>query len=221
MTIKASGIRHKAPYLSPDEQAYIVDGERYARITHVLAVEGDGLDVWRKKVGPEEAERISREAAEYGTLVHKLTALHDTKKWRAVERLVDKYSFLLAHHISWYDWAQTYVSRIPLVEKIVYSRRLRVAGTLDRVLVMKGDKGAAIADIKTGSLNDAIGRQLALYGICYNEMGLKPRIIRYLVVSMPRLSPGKLIVKDYTRDIMRYVNEAMALVKTYHEINGG
>ena len=49
------------------------EGKAYPSITTVLgALNKDGLLAWRKKVGEEEANKISRRAATRGTAVHKL-----------------------------------------------------------------------------------------------------------------------------------------------------
>ena len=49
------------------------DGNAYPSITTVLGVlSKEGIIAWRQRVGEEEANKISRQAATRGTAVHKL-----------------------------------------------------------------------------------------------------------------------------------------------------
>ena len=60
------------------------DGNKYPSITTVLSVRNKkGLMEWRKRVGEEEANKISRQAAGRGTAVHKLAEdyLDNVEDW--------------------------------------------------------------------------------------------------------------------------------------------
>ena len=61
------------------------EGKAYPSITTVLgALNKDGLLAWRKKVGEEEANKISRRAATRGTAVHKLAEdyIDNVPEWK-------------------------------------------------------------------------------------------------------------------------------------------
>ena len=55
-------------------RVYVVDGEPLPSVTTILARTKDesGLDAWRRRVGEEEARRISREATEIGNAMHRV-----------------------------------------------------------------------------------------------------------------------------------------------------
>ena len=49
------------------------EGNAYPSITTILGIlKGDSIEKWRARVGAEEANRISTQAANRGTAVHKL-----------------------------------------------------------------------------------------------------------------------------------------------------
>ena len=66
------------------------------------------------------------------------------------------------------------------IEKIVYSEKLRYAGRIDRLGIVKNK--LTIIDIKSGQKNPVFALQLAGYGIALNEMGtkVKSRMTVYL-----------------------------------------
>ena len=200
------------------KNVYVMGMSEYPRITAVLG-ESPEIEKWRMRVGDREAERISKEAAEFGDNVHLLTVLHDRKQYRKAELLIGRYPYLHPYYVTWRKWVREYVEEMVLVERVVWSRRLRIAGTLDRTLIVRGDREATIADIKTGGLHEEMGEQLALYHECYKEMKLKPKVRRRIVISMPRNNPGEIRVKDFTND--KYVESALRKVKEYHLIMRG
>jgi len=67
------------------------DGKVIATLPSVTTVMGSmadksGLDAWRKKVGEEEADRISKLSMNRGTIMHRLIELYKPKEGSAVEK---------------------------------------------------------------------------------------------------------------------------------------
>ncbi len=67
------------------------DGKVVATLPSVTTVMGSmadksGLDAWRKKVGEEEADRISKLSMNRGTIMHRLIELYKPKEGSAVEK---------------------------------------------------------------------------------------------------------------------------------------
>ena len=61
------------PRLTEDQRFYIIDGVKdpLPRVSTILAmIHSQGLEDWQRDKGWEEADRIGREAADYGTLLH-------------------------------------------------------------------------------------------------------------------------------------------------------
>jgi len=100
----------------------------------------------------------------------------------------------------------------------VWSNRYWCAGRIDRVGVVVGDRSPSIIDIKTGSLNDGLGIDLAGYRYMWNERSRR-KAKRRLVVHMPREKPGELRVKEYTKE----QDEAswIEMCNDYRMVNGG
>jgi len=127
-------------YLSPQ-------GKAYPSITTVLSIlSADHIREWRKAVGNEEANRVSRVAAGRGTTVHSL-----------VEKFLNNEDMDLSKEMPNASVAfksirgilENRVNNIRLQEKQLYSDHLGVAGRVD--LVAEFDGKLAIIDIKTSS----------------------------------------------------------------------
>jgi genome maintenance exonuclease 1 len=126
-------------YLTPE-------GKKYPSITTVLGVRSkDSIMEWRRRVGEEEANRISRHAAARGTALHtiaenyinnddeyfpKNTMPHVRALFKSVKPIIDNY-----------------IGRVVLQEKPLYSDHLGIAGRVD--LVAEFDGKLSIVDFKT------------------------------------------------------------------------
>jgi len=197
------------------DNRYVIDGLEYIRVSEVASnIRNPGLDAWRAMVGEEEASRVSKETSAFGTAVHKVTCLNDTRKMKEVEVMLSDDPELIPFWVAWFDWTDNYIERWIGREIVVWSRKLRVAGRIDGVGVIKGDRKPSIIDIKTGSLYDNLGVALAGYKKIYNEKA-KEKVDRTVVVHMPRKNPGYLRVKDYESGdyIEEFLREAKSLVK--------
>ena len=118
-------------------------GRAYPSVTTVTGLHNkQGIIDWRKRVGDEEANRISSKAAKRGTAIHKLCEnylnnefvephLVDVPMWNSLVPLLGR------------------INNIHALETPLYSDHLEVAGTVDCVAEFDGK--LSIIDFKTSS----------------------------------------------------------------------
>ncbi len=149
--------------ITKTDNHYIINGKKYARLSKVIEtmIPNIPLEKWRREIGEDEADRISLEAADYGTRVHIITMYHDMGKQEKVMKIAENDTILLAHLFAWQEWVKKYIKKWIAIEKVVWSDRLKVAGTVDRVDEFVGERQLCIHDLKTGALYDEIGVRLA------------------------------------------------------------
>jgi hypothetical protein len=174
------------------EDGYLINGRHYERMGAVLGAHGKpGIDKWRKRIGEEEADRIRDEAGEWGTKVHEATAAMDLGDSAKAREMLKKDSWLRTPMDTWAEWVSEYVKEIIAVELVVYSPRIGVAGTIDRVVLMVGKRKPTIADLKTSSqLPSSWETQTTGYGLMYNEGRRSGRVESILGVHLPRSAGG-------------------------------
>ena len=120
-------------------------GEGYPSVTTVLSILGkEDLAAWRRRVGEEEANRISTQAARRGTAVHKLcedylnnNPDYKNKHMPANIDMFSKMRPILDERINniWYQ------------ECFLYSNELQTAGQVDCIAEWDGE--LAVVDFKT------------------------------------------------------------------------
>lgn len=121
--------------------------EPYPSVTTVLSVDPEkqkGLASWRNRVGAEEAQRVMKEAADNGTIVHNLMEdflLGDNSVKNATD--LHKWQAFGLQEV----FSQLNVQEIWGVELSMHSHHLRVAGTADAVA--KIDHSMTLVDWKT------------------------------------------------------------------------
>jgi len=210
--------------LTKDQRQYIINGKVYSRVSDIAhAGANPWLEQWKRRVGEVEAERISRETAEYGELVHDITMYSDMKKMKKIEKMLKVNEGLLLPLLSWQNWVNEYVSEWVLIETVIWSNKWMAAGRMDRLGIIKGDRYATVVDIKTGGLYDEIGIQIyGGYLPIYNEWRVKqkkglPKATRAMAISLPRKNPGELLVKDYSKS--KYLDEFESRAELFRSIN--
>ena len=134
-----------------------IEGQRYyvlpdglTKLRSVTTVLGDKLDKtalleWKKKVGEEEANRISKIATRRGTAIHSIAeryVLNEESYYAPNEMPVNVDSFLPIK-----DVLDQYVDNILGVELPLWSKALGCAGTTDLVAQYNGV--TSIIDFKT------------------------------------------------------------------------
>ena len=124
---------------NPNERYYEnSNGSRFPSITTVLGQTKDmtKLMEWKKRVGEEEANRISRKATTHGTKFHKECERYLLNEdfehsllFRAVRPTLDR------------------IISVKCLETVLYSEYLGVAGTVDCIAGMDGE--LSVIDFKT------------------------------------------------------------------------
>ena len=126
---------------------YVTPNGNYPSVTTVtsLAIK-DGIKAWRERVGEQEANKISNQAARRGTKVHKICEdyLNNIDIDYSEIEPINHFLFKQIKPILDIRLDEVYGLEVPL-----YSDFLRVAGRVD--LVGKWDGKASIIDFKTAS----------------------------------------------------------------------
>lgn len=143
-------------------------GEKYPSVTTVTGLlKKDIILEWRKRVGEQEANKISSTAARRGTRIHTLCekylnnekidpTIFDSQNWNELKVYLDK------------------INNIHILEQPVFSHYLEVAGTVDCIAEYNGK--LAVIDFKTSKRNktkDDIHdyfMQCSAYAVAYEEM---------------------------------------------------
>lgn len=189
---------------------YTVDGERYPSVTTVLTVlNKPGLALWRGRVGNVEADRISREATEHGTGIHRIVEQINLGNLRDCADVDEAARPFTAAYLRWF---REHVEHVIAAERLIVSRRLQFAGTADLIAVLRGDTSPTVVDLKT-SASDLGWPEWALQTAAY-ALGLVEEDIackRRVIVRIPKATPGALHVheidpSDLERDQRAFVN---------------
>lgn len=170
-------IRHDFPVVkridSPVGRRYqIPTGELYPSITTVLAGgPNPAIEAWKKRVGEEEAARISKKATDRGTRIHKLAEefflgnplevdMFDSDMWKSLQPVLNR------------------IDNIHGLETMMYSKNLQVAGTVD--CIGEFDGKLSIIDFKTSKKLKDINNiqdyflQATAYSVMFEELtGIK------------------------------------------------
>lgn len=121
-------------------------GEVLPSITRVLGKkEKPQLDAWKKKVGAEEAARISARATVQGSAFHKLMECHLNNEPlpRYSPNVAEIWQYL-------HKWLDQNITTVYAQEQDVASFQLGIAGRLDLLAGMK-DNTLAVVDAKSAS----------------------------------------------------------------------
>jgi len=183
------------PQLTFDEKRhiYLLDGVRLPSVTQILGViRKPGLEQWRGRVGNTEADRISKESADFGTLVHKNIELYNREG-----ELWPDYDAVARPWVEVYNrWFVDNVSIVLGAEMRMVCIAHQFCGTADLICEMT-DGSIAVVDIKTSKqLDETFALQLSAYTHLLREWE-EITVDRRLVVQMPSDRPGALIVHEF------------------------
>jgi genome maintenance exonuclease 1 len=142
--VKLEGVVPKLQQVNEEGTRYYVtpEGNKYPSITTVLSAYNiKEIMAWRKRVGDEEANKISRQASSRGTRIHTLCEQYLDNKELTFKTPLDTETFNrfkpILHRIN-----NIYAQEIRM-----YSDHLRIAGTVDCVAEFDGK--LSIIDFKT------------------------------------------------------------------------
>jgi genome maintenance exonuclease 1 len=125
---------------------YNIGGEnkKLVSITSVIShYKKDFFDKWRKRVGEEEANRITKRATSRGTDMHTLTEYHLLNKELPSVQPISEMLFKIAKP------TLNRINNIHALEGALYSEFLGIAGTVDCIAEFDGE--LAIVDFKTSA----------------------------------------------------------------------
>lgn len=192
------------------------EGELYPSVTTITSQYGkEKLLEWRRRVGEEEANRISQKASSRGTRVHKICENYlnnemDYAKdympdsvvmFKSIQPLIDKY-----------------IDNIHALEVPLYSSHLKVAGRVDCIAEFDGK--LSVIDFKTASkpkeeswiLNYFM--QCSAYAVMYEERtGIPvPKIVVMIAVDSDH---PQIFVKKRNDYINHFIDYRKIYEETY------
>ena len=192
-------------------------GERYPSVTTVLGKMTDktALNEWRKRVGDEEANRVSARAASRGTSIHTMcekyilgeeidTSMpHNMMIFRQIKMILDEK-----------------VDIVRATECTLFSHHLQIAGTCD--LIADYDGRLSIIDYKTSTKRkrkdwiEGYFLQCSLYAYMLWEMtgiGVKDIVV---IIGVDDENEAQVFVERPSR----YIEKAADMVRSYHQLYG-
>ena len=196
---------------------YFVEGNAYPSVTTVIGEKKkDSILQWRRKVGEEEANAISKRASTRGNKCHKLA--EDYLSNKPLDRYRDDVLSLgMFHQIRPYI---DKINNIHALEESLYSHTLRLAGRVD--CIAEYDNELAIIDFKTSTkykreewIQDYFSQETA-YAIMFQELtGLKVKQL-VTIIATEQGTP-QIFVKD---NILEFVPKLKEYIDYYKEIHG-
>jgi genome maintenance exonuclease 1 len=147
-------------------------GVAYPSATTVLSVlSRDGITAWRKRVGEEEANRISKQSSTRGTKLHNVT--ESFLKNEDLDFQAHNFSLLDLELFNKFMPILMPIDNIHCQELALYSDHLRMAGRVDCIAEYNGQ--LAVIDFKTSNKLkkkehiSSYFMQTAAYAIMYEE----------------------------------------------------
>ena len=196
---------------------YFVEGNAYPSVTTVIGEKKkDSILKWRRKVGEEEANAISKRASTRGNKCHKLA--EDYLSNKPLDRYRDDVLSLgLFHQIRPYI---DKINNIHALEESLYSHTLKLAGRVD--CIAEYDNELAIIDFKTSTkfkreewIQDYFSQETA-YAIMFQELtGLKVKQL-VTIIATEQGTP-QIFVKN---NILEFVPKLKEYIDYYKEIHG-
>ena len=196
---------------------YFVEGNAYPSVTTVIGeMKKKSIIEWRRKVGEEEANAISKRATTRGNKCHKLA--EDYLSNKPLDRYRDDVLSLgLFHQIRPYI---DKINNIHALEESLYSHTLKLAGRVD--CIAEYDNELAIIDFKTSTkfkreewIQDYFSQETA-YAIMFQELtGLKVKQI-VTIIAVETGTPQVFVKKD----ILTYVPKLKEYIDYYRSIHG-
>ena len=196
---------------------YFVEGNAYPSVTTVIGeMKKKSILEWRRKVGEEEANSISKRATTRGNKCHKLA--EDYLSNKPLDRYRDDVLSLgMFHQIRPYI---DKINNIHALEESLYSHTLKLAGRVD--CIAEYDNELAIIDFKTSTkykreewIQDYFSQETA-YAIMFQELtGLKVKQL-VTIIAVETGTPQVFIKKD----ILTYVPKLKEYIDYYKDQHG-
>ena len=197
---------------------YEVDGNHFPSITTVLGVQKKpGLDAWRRNVGEEAAKWEMNRAARRGTAVHTLVEQYLKGETPSERGVLPLGMFrLLKPYLDQVD-------NIHALEKIMYSKKLTIAGQVDCIAEYNGK--LSVIDFKTAnkervdSWNENYYIQCTAYAHMYEEL-FGTKIEQIVILQAGEDGSCKSFVKQKADYEPKLEAAIKYFYKYYEEISG-
>jgi genome maintenance exonuclease 1 len=184
------------------------DGQLYPSVTTITShhTKAD-IIAWRKRVGEEEANRISTKASSRGTRVHKICEDYLNNSEKYAEKAIPD-SFVMFKSLQ--PLMDEHINNIHAIEIPLYSHHLRVAGRVD--CIAEYDNKLSIIDFKTSSKQKKEANiknyfmQCSAYAVMYEERTGIPVTQLVIMIAVDSDHPQVFIKKrdDYIKDFISY-----------------
>jgi len=193
------------------------EGNAYPSITTVLGVlNKEGILEWRKRVGEEEANKISHQAATRGTSVHKLAEdyIDNVEDWD--KDVLPNNLFTFSHLKTIIDEK---VDNVWFQEEYLYSDKLECAGQVD--CIAEYDGVLSVIDFKTSRKPKKIEWitnyfiQASFYAAAFYERTGVPIKQGVILIAVDHDNPQVFKVNTYD-----YLNKFIEVRQKYREQNG-
>jgi len=191
------------------------EGLLYPSVTTITSQHGkDKILEWRKRVGEEEANRISTKASNRGTKVHKICEnyLNNEEDYARTNpaHIHKTMPDTIAMFKSLQPLLDEHVNNIHALEIPLYSHHLKVAGRVD--CIAEYDGKLSIIDFKTSSkLKEeswikGYFMQCSAYAVMYEERTGIPVSQIVIMIAVDSEHPQVFIKKrnDYIKDFISY-----------------
>ena len=187
--MRTENINGKRNYVTPS-------GELYPSITTVLGeLSKAAIQAWRKRVGEEEANKISGKASRRGTSVHSVCESYIKNE----EEFLDGET---PHIVELFKTIEPFFERINNVhgvELALYSDHFGIAGRTD--LIAEFDGTLSIIDYKTSNRTkkkewcEGYFAQGAFYGVAYEELTKIPVPQVVIIMAVENETPQLFVEK--------------------------
>jgi hypothetical protein len=191
------------------------EGNAYPSITTVLSIlSKEAIKAWRARVGAEEANKISRQAAGRGTAVHKLAEdyIDNVEDWKGKQQPANLFMFNTIKPL-----IDENINNIWFQEEFLYSDKLRTAGQVDCIAEWDGE--LSVIDFKTSRRPKSVDQiqnyfmQASFYAAAFLERTGVPIKQAVILIAVDDHEPQ--VFKINTFD---YLEHFLAVRKKFDEL---
>lgn len=209
--LKREEINGKRFYVSPQ-------GKRLPSVTTFLShFKKDTIQAWRKKVGEEEANRISSKAARRGTKFHSLMESYLKNE----EGFLTEKDVMPDMQLAFLNMKKVVdrIDNIHYIETMLYSEILGLAGQVD--CIAEFDGVPSVIDFKTSNKPKKeewitnYFEQCTCYSLMYEEMtGVKAKQIVVLISVDGEMQPQVFVKnrRDYIPELANKIKEFRSII---------
>lgn len=205
------------------KRVYVVNGDTsnpLYSITTILGERDKGwVEEWRKEVGEEYANKVSKNASTIGTCIHELCEEYLLNK--DVNHKT-KPNVILYHRFKKLTKTLDLIDNVYFLEKSLYCKRLGVAGTVDCIAEFEGE--LSIIDFKTSNKLKYAAEipnyfaQTTAYAMMFHEMyGIK---VKQVVIIISIDGEDTIVYKSNIGKHIDYLLDSIKLFKASNNGNG-